>query len=64
LPVIYKTLNLKIQEEISLKSTVKAAKKAGIDEKSENRNMELMYMSQYMAVIINKERLTALKLTG
>jgi hypothetical protein len=30
----------------------------------ELRNKELLYMSQYMATIINKQKLAVLKLTG
>jgi hypothetical protein len=36
------------------------AKKACESSSSENRKKELIYMSQYMALVINKERLVAL----
>jgi hypothetical protein len=47
-----------------MKSSVKTTKKINLPNNSETRNKELLYMSQYMALVMNKEKLITLKLTG
>jgi hypothetical protein len=39
-------------------------KKETLQSNLETRNKELMYMSQYMSMIINEKQLAVLKMTG
>jgi hypothetical protein len=47
-----------------MKSSISATRRNTLATDSESRNKELQYMSQYMALLMNKQKLVTLKPAG